>query len=62
MTKHVDIRYHFIKDNIQKGYIELHFINTEDQIADVFTKALDETKFLYFLGRLGMLNPDIIHP
>ncbi|KAI3765276.1 hypothetical protein L2E82_15306 [Cichorium intybus] len=44
MTKHIDIRYHFIKDNIQKGHIELHFINTEDQIADVFTKALDETK------------------
>ncbi|KAI3790995.1 hypothetical protein L2E82_04493 [Cichorium intybus] len=62
MTKHIDIRYHFIKDNIQKGHIELHFINTEDQIADVFTKALDETKFLYFLGRLGMLNTDIIHP
>ena len=62
MTKHIDIRYHFIKDNIQKGHIELHFINSEDQIADVFTKALDETKFQYFLGRLGMLNPDNIHP
>jgi hypothetical protein len=62
MTKHIDIRYHFLKDNIQKGHIELHFINTEDQIADVFTKALDETKFQYFLGRLGMLNPDNIHP
>ncbi|KAI3700031.1 hypothetical protein L2E82_44644 [Cichorium intybus] len=61
MTKHIDIRYHFLKDNIQKGHIELHFINTEDQIADVFTKALDETKFQYFLGRLGMLNPDNIH-
>ncbi|KAI3788196.1 hypothetical protein L2E82_00927 [Cichorium intybus] len=62
MTKHIDIRYHFLKDNIQKGHIELHFINTEDQIADIFTKALDETKFQYFLGRLGMLNPDNIHP
>ncbi|KAI3510618.1 hypothetical protein L1887_17750 [Cichorium endivia] len=58
MTKHIDIRYHFLKDNIQKGHIELHFVPTEEQVADIFTKPLDENKFLHFLGRLGMLNPD----
>jgi len=60
LTKHIDIRYHFLKDNIQKGNIELHFVPTDDETDDVFTKALDETKFQHFLGRLGMLNPDCL--
>ncbi|GJU88705.1 retrovirus-related pol polyprotein from transposon TNT 1-94 [Tanacetum coccineum] len=44
-TKHVDIRYHFIRDHILKGDIELHFIPTEYQLADIFTKPLDEPTF-----------------
>ena len=60
MTKHIDIRYHVLKVNIQKGHIELHFVPIEEETADVFTKALDESKFLHFLGRLGMLNPNFL--
>ncbi|GJX93963.1 hypothetical protein Tco_0348549 [Tanacetum coccineum] len=41
-TKHIDIRYHFIRDHILKGDIELHFIPTEYQLTDIFTKPLDE--------------------
>ncbi|GJS16860.1 retrovirus-related pol polyprotein from transposon TNT 1-94 [Tanacetum coccineum] len=41
-TKHVDIRHHFIRDHILKGDIELHFIPTQYQLADIFTKPLDE--------------------
>nr|GEY94074.1 retrovirus-related Pol polyprotein from transposon TNT 1-94 [Tanacetum cinerariifolium] len=44
-TKHIDIRYHFIKDHILKGNIELHFIPTEYQLADIFTKPLNELTF-----------------
>nr|GEW87662.1 retrovirus-related Pol polyprotein from transposon TNT 1-94 [Tanacetum cinerariifolium] len=44
-TKHIDIRYHFIRDHILKGYIELHFFPTEYQLADIFTKPLDEPTF-----------------
>ncbi|GJW52068.1 hypothetical protein Tco_0093419 [Tanacetum coccineum] len=44
-TKHIDIRYHFIRDHILKGDIELHFILTEYQLADIFTKPLDEPTF-----------------
>ncbi|GJQ89587.1 retrovirus-related pol polyprotein from transposon TNT 1-94 [Tanacetum coccineum] len=44
-TKHIDIRYHFIRDHILKGDIELHFIPTEYQLADIFTKPLDEPTF-----------------
>ncbi|GJT60925.1 retrovirus-related pol polyprotein from transposon TNT 1-94 [Tanacetum coccineum] len=41
-TKHIDIRYHFIKDHVLKGDIELHFIHTQYQLVDIFTKPLDE--------------------
>ncbi|GJW45044.1 retrovirus-related pol polyprotein from transposon TNT 1-94 [Tanacetum coccineum] len=44
-TKHIDIRYHFIKDHILKGDIELHFIPIEYQLANIFTKPLDGPTF-----------------
>ena len=55
-TKHIDIRYHFLKDNIEKGIIELHFVETEFQVADIFTKTLDENRFKFLIFKLGMLN------
>ncbi|GJZ18086.1 retrovirus-related pol polyprotein from transposon TNT 1-94 [Tanacetum coccineum] len=57
-TKHIDIRYHFIRDHILKGDIELHFIPTEYQLADIFTKPLDEPTFTILKAKLGMLNID----
>ena len=57
-TKHIDIRYHFIRDHILKGDIELHFIPTEYQLADIFTKPLDEPTFSRLKAKLGMLNID----
>ena len=57
-TKHIDIRYHFIKDHVLNGNIEFIFVKSPEQIADVFTKALDETKFLGFLNMLGLMIPD----
>ncbi|GJT53016.1 hypothetical protein Tco_0988070 [Tanacetum coccineum] len=57
-TKHIDIRYHFIKDHILKGDIKLHFIPTEYQLADIFTKPLDEPTFIRLKAELGMLNID----
>ncbi|GJR70172.1 hypothetical protein Tco_0016237 [Tanacetum coccineum] len=44
-TKHIDIRYHFIKDHILKGDTELHFIPTQYQCVDIFTRPLDELTF-----------------
>ncbi|GKA85206.1 hypothetical protein Tco_0806860 [Tanacetum coccineum] len=57
-TKHIDIRYHFTRDHILKGDIELHFIPTEYQLADIFTKPLDEHTFIKLKAELGMLNID----
>ncbi|KAJ9548100.1 hypothetical protein OSB04_020643 [Centaurea solstitialis] len=56
-TKHIDIRYHFIKDHIERGTIELYFVNTEYQLADLFTKPLDEKRFNFLISKLGMFDP-----
>ncbi|GJR71864.1 retrovirus-related pol polyprotein from transposon TNT 1-94 [Tanacetum coccineum] len=57
-TKHIYIRYHFIRDHVIKGDIELHFIPTQYQLADIFTKPLDEPTFKRLIVELGMLNVD----
>ncbi|KAJ9552977.1 hypothetical protein OSB04_017022 [Centaurea solstitialis] len=41
-TKHIDIRYHFIKDHVEKGNVELYFVESDYQLADLFTKPFDE--------------------
>ncbi|GJZ82456.1 hypothetical protein Tco_0647629 [Tanacetum coccineum] len=53
-TKHIDVRYHFIKEQVEKGIVELFFVRTEYQLADLFTKALPEDRFKYLVRRLGM--------
>nr|GEX72120.1 hypothetical protein [Tanacetum cinerariifolium] len=53
-TKHIAIRYHFIKEHIEKGTIELYFVKTDYQLADLFTKALPADRFNYLVRRLGM--------
>ena len=55
-TKHIDVRYHFIRDHIEKGNVELHFIPTENQLADIFTKPLDDRTLKRLVSELGMLN------
>ncbi|GJZ63858.1 retrovirus-related pol polyprotein from transposon TNT 1-94 [Tanacetum coccineum] len=55
-TKHIDIRYHFIRDYILKGDIELHFVPTNLQLVDIFTKPLAEPSFTRLVAELGMLN------
>nr|GEU45590.1 retrovirus-related Pol polyprotein from transposon TNT 1-94 [Tanacetum cinerariifolium] len=53
-TKHINVRYHFIKEKVEKGIIELFFVGTEYQLAELFTKALSEDRFKYLVRRLGM--------
>nr|GEW82903.1 hypothetical protein [Tanacetum cinerariifolium] len=59
-TKHIDVRYHFIKENVEKGIVELFFVETEYQLADLFTKASSEDRFQYLVKQLGMrcLTPE----
>ncbi|GJR44068.1 hypothetical protein Tco_1312171 [Tanacetum coccineum] len=53
-TKHIHTRYHFIKKQVENGIIELYFVRTEYQLADLFTKALLEERFQYLVRRIGM--------
>nr|GEV14720.1 Gag-Pol polyprotein [Tanacetum cinerariifolium] len=52
--KHIAIRYHFIKEHVEKGTIELYFVKTDYLLADIFTKALPVDRFNYLVCRLGM--------
>nr|GEW21320.1 retrovirus-related Pol polyprotein from transposon TNT 1-94 [Tanacetum cinerariifolium] len=53
-TKHIDVHYHFIKEKVKKGIVELFFVRTEYQLADLFIKALLVERFQYLVRRLGM--------
>ncbi|GKA17202.1 retrovirus-related pol polyprotein from transposon TNT 1-94 [Tanacetum coccineum] len=53
-SKHIDIRHHFIREQVKKGVVELYFMRTEYQLADIFTKALPRERFEFILPRLGM--------
>ncbi|KAI3770759.1 hypothetical protein L6452_01902 [Arctium lappa] len=55
-TKHIDVRYHFIKDHVERGTIELYFVNSDLQLADLFTKHLDKNRFNFLVSKVGMLN------
>nr|GFB59914.1 uncharacterized mitochondrial protein AtMg00810-like [Tanacetum cinerariifolium] len=47
-------RYHFIKEQVENGVIKLYFINTEYQLADLFTKALGSDRIEFLINKLGM--------
>nr|GEU72320.1 retrovirus-related Pol polyprotein from transposon TNT 1-94 [Tanacetum cinerariifolium] len=54
MPKHIDIGYHFIKEHVENGVIELYFVNTKYQLADIFTKALGRERIEFLINKLGM--------
>jgi hypothetical protein len=58
-TKHIDIKYHFIRDRVAKGEFELKFCKTNDQLVDIFTKALPREKFHYMRKMLGITSLSI---
>nr|GEX47394.1 retrovirus-related Pol polyprotein from transposon TNT 1-94 [Tanacetum cinerariifolium] len=55
-SKHIDIKYHFMKEHVENGVIELYFINTEYQPTDIFTKALGRERIEFLINKLGMLS------
>ncbi|GJT35911.1 hypothetical protein Tco_0926330 [Tanacetum coccineum] len=55
-TKHIEIRYHFLRNNVQKGNISIEKIESEDNIADIFTKPLKREVFNYLRLGLGIME------
>ncbi|GJV30900.1 retrovirus-related pol polyprotein from transposon TNT 1-94 [Tanacetum coccineum] len=52
ISKHIDIRFYFIKEHVENGVIELYFVNTEYQLADIFTKALGRERIKFLINKL----------
>ncbi|GJU95402.1 retrovirus-related pol polyprotein from transposon TNT 1-94 [Tanacetum coccineum] len=61
-SKHIDVRYHFIKEKVENGAVELYFVRTEYQLADIFTKALPRERFNFLVEKLGMksMSPETL--
>ncbi|GJX99368.1 retrovirus-related pol polyprotein from transposon TNT 1-94 [Tanacetum coccineum] len=61
-AKHIDIRYHFIKEQVENGIVELYFVRTKYQLADIFTKSLPRERFNFLIDKLGMksMSPETL--
>nr|GEW61110.1 copia protein [Tanacetum cinerariifolium] len=61
-AKYIDVRCHFIKEQVENGIVELYFVRTEYQLADIFTKPLPRERFNFLIDKLGMksMSPDTL--
>jgi hypothetical protein len=55
--RHLDRRHHFMRDHVEKGDIEMRYIDTQRQLADIFTKPLDASRFAALWGGIGVCHP-----
>ncbi|GJZ21865.1 hypothetical protein Tco_0558904 [Tanacetum coccineum] len=62
MPKHIDVRYHFIKEQVENGVVELYFVRTEYQLADIFTKPSPRERFNFLIEKLGIrsMSPEML--
>ncbi|GJT13066.1 retrovirus-related pol polyprotein from transposon TNT 1-94 [Tanacetum coccineum] len=60
---HIDVRYHFIKEQVENGAVELYFVRTEYQLANIFTKPLPRERFNFLIEKLGMrsMSPETLN-
>eukprot|EP00253_Pinus_taeda_P018162 PITA_18162 len=55
-SKHIEIKYHFVRDYVQKGAVKLEYISTNEQVADIFTKSLPRGKHVYFKDKMRVVR------
>lgn len=53
-SKHIDVKYHFLCDMVNKGSVDLKYCKTESQLADLFTKALNQNRFGFLISEIGV--------
>ena len=58
-SKHIEIKYHYIKDMVQRGAVKLQYVGTYEKTVDVLTKPLTRMKFEYFKEKLGVIQIDV---
>jgi hypothetical protein len=54
--KHIEIKYHFIRDRVLKGVVKLKYIPTDEQLVDIFSKRLVKGKFVFFRNKLRVVE------
>ena len=54
-TKHIAIKYHFVRELVKDKEIRLEYVHSKEKIADIFTKPLPKDAFLYLTGKLGVI-------
>nr|GEZ27992.1 retrotransposon protein, putative, unclassified [Tanacetum cinerariifolium] len=61
-SKHIDVRYYFIKEQVENGIVELYFVQTEYQLADIFTKPFPRERFNFLIEKLGIrsMSPEML--
>ena len=59
-SKHIEIRYHFIHDYVQRGAMTLQYISTNEQVADILTNSLVRDKFIHFRDKLGVVKNNFL--
>ncbi|GJR05219.1 hypothetical protein Tco_0528203 [Tanacetum coccineum] len=61
-AKHIDVRYHFIKEQVENGIMKFYFVQTEYQLTEIFTKPLPKERFNFLIEKLGMrsMSPEMI--
>ncbi|GJZ49546.1 hypothetical protein Tco_0603736 [Tanacetum coccineum] len=61
-AKHIDVRYHFIKEQVENGIVELYFVRMQYQLADIFTKPLPRERFNFLIEKMGMrsMSPEML--
>jgi hypothetical protein len=55
-SKHIEIKYYFIRDKVQEGEVKLEYIPTDEQTANILTKPLSRIKFAYFREKMGIVK------
>jgi hypothetical protein len=58
-TKHIEVHYHFIREKVLAGEIDLIYVSTEDQVVDIFTKVLGAEKHCRFCSMLGVMELEL---
>jgi hypothetical protein len=59
-SKHIDMRYHYIRDLVQRKTVKLQYIATSEKVADILTKPLTSRQFVQLRGKLGVTENDFL--
>ena len=59
-TKHIEVHYHFVREKVIEGEVDLMYVNTNQQVADILTKGLSIEKHTQFRNMMGVVDIDMM--